>query len=164
MAKHKVKCPSCEQYFYREDEECVKVNNRYYHKRCYDETTKDDIIIDSIHCKMRELCGNAYNKKRIDAKISAYKKMGFTPIGIKRSLDYWYDIKKNDPTAAYGSIGIVEYVYNEAIDYWMQKEESKKQYNGTNFNKWKESLEPKVVHTNPTVTTRPKRLKLFHLE
>ena len=113
---------------------------------------------------MRELCGNAYNKKRIDSKISAYKKMGFTPIGIKKTLDYWYDIKKNDPSAAYGSIGIVEYVYGEAMDYWEEKEKSKHQYNETNFDKWKKSLEPKIIHTNSTVTTKPKRLKLFHLE
>ena len=42
--RFQVKCPICQQYFDRSVEEFVHFKNRYYHKRCFDQVDKIDIV------------------------------------------------------------------------------------------------------------------------
>ena len=48
---------------------------------------------------------------------------GRTPKGIYFTLRYFYDIKHGDKTKSSGSIGIVDYVYEDATKYWIAREE-----------------------------------------
>ncbi len=159
-----VKCHYCKKMFPKEETEYVCAGPQYYHKECYEKVKNENAVIIAIHDKMKKLCGKQYNKQKIDAKIAAYKKMGFTVAGVKKALDYWYDIRKEDPTKAYGSIAIVEYIYGEAADYWYAQEISKHQYDTTDFGSWKNSLESEKIIVSQTVTQKPKRLKLFELD
>ena len=163
MSKHTVKCPVCGEQFIREDVEYIHMKNRYYHKNCYEKMIADQETIENIHSKMRELCGDAYSKKRIDDKIVAYRQLGFSAEGIKKSLDYWYDVRQEDPANSYGSIGIVEYIYNEALEYWKEQEEQNNKFSNVDFDKLNESLQAVTVKVKPTHTIKPKRTKLFKL-
>ena len=73
------------------------------------------------------MCGNDYVKTRVENQIKENLKQGRTPEGILKSLEYWYDIQKHDPTEAHGGIGIVEYIYSDAQRYFDRKEQLKRQ-------------------------------------
>lgn len=135
-----VKCKYCggqvdkESYLYSRD-----TSGRYYHDSCYEkkkagysfnQSTKEEklpSIRELIHNKIRSLCGNDYVKTRVENQIKENLKQGRTPEGILKSLEYWYDIQKHDPTEAHGGIGIVEYIYSDAQKYFDRKEQLKKQ-------------------------------------
>ena len=50
------------------------------------------------------------------------KKYGYTYKGMFFSVKYFFEIKKNSWDKATGAIGIVPYVYQEATDYWVERE------------------------------------------
>lgn len=162
MAKQsQVKCPICEEKFYREDCEYKQVGRRYYHQKCYESQSEDIRLTQEIHEKMRSLLKDAYIKQKIDKQIKSYLEENKTLKGIKLTLDYWYDIKKNDPTKAMGGIGIVGYIYKEAQSYWTKKEER------VNCNKDIDlSCYDKIqtYQIKPSPIKKPKRVKLFNLD
>ena len=63
--RFQVKCPICQQYFDRSVEEFVHFKNRYYHKRCFDQVDKIDIVKQKIYDLMREVLGDKYSQARI---------------------------------------------------------------------------------------------------
>ena len=158
MAKQpKVKCPKCGVQFYREDCEYVQIGRRYYHAQCVD---KEDTALQEIHEKMSKLCGDAYSRSKITNQIKKYIAEGKTLDGILQSLCYWYDYKNSDPSKANGGIGIVGYIYDEAIKYFIDKE------NRENVNKDVDitEIESKTFVVYPMPITRPKRVRLFDLD
>ena len=80
--------------------------------------------------KMKELLGDEYVKTKVDKQIKEYKQEGKTSENILKALEYWYDIKKNSIEQANGGIGIVGYIYKEALDYFNNKERIQKQTDG----------------------------------
>ena len=58
----------------------------------------------------------------LDREWNRLVKKGRTPKGIYFTLRYFYDIKKNNPAKSNGSIGIVDYIYEEATNYWCSRE------------------------------------------
>lgn len=71
-----------------------------------------------------------YLNPRIRKQIKEYvEQYGFTYSGILKTLQYWYEVKKNDITKANGGIGIVPYVYTQAKNYyhslWLANEKNK---------------------------------------
>ena len=57
---------------------------------------------------------------RITLQIKKYMQdqPEYTYSGIRRTLEYFYDIKKNDISKANGNIGIVPWIYEEAKRYY----------------------------------------------
>lgn len=69
------------------------------------------------YCK--EIFGATANYAAIQKQIKEYiTKYGYTYSGILKTLQYWYEVKKNDNSKANGSIAIVPYVYNQALEYY----------------------------------------------
>jgi hypothetical protein len=157
-----VKCYYCGEMFTRVEGNYVAIKNRYAHKSCADAQQSNRIIIDMIHSKMRILCGATYNKTKIDRQIQALVKSGKTEVGILRTLDYWYDEKGNNAKDANGGIGIVEWVYGEALEYWDRKNKNNERYKNVDI---KEVLktEEKTYQVKPSKFQKPKKLKLFEL-
>lgn len=158
--RFQVKCPICQQYFDRSVEEFVHFKNRYYHKRCFDQVDKIDIVKQKIYDLMREVLGDKYSQARISQQINQFVKDGLSVNVIYKTLLYWYKVKESSAAKANGGIGIVPYVYEEALDYYEQKEKIRLR------NKNIEVIEPEaitvVVHPKPI--GRPKRLKLFPMK
>lgn len=88
------------------------------------------------------------------------EKNHYTYSGIHKALIYHFEIKKGDISKANGGIGIVEYVYQQAHDYyrsiWLaqQKNESK-------IEEIKNYLPEEKVIKIPIPQVRVKKRKLF---
>lgn len=128
----KVKCPVCQEQFYREDVPFIKIKNRYYHQSCYEAQEKEK----SEEEKERELL-TEYIKKlfnisvltvKINKQIKDLLEKNYSYKGIRMTLMYWFDVKGNSIEKANGGIGIVPYVYEQALIYWKSIWEAQ-QYN-----------------------------------
>lgn len=127
------KCVYCGESLDRNTEEWETTpNHRYAHKKCFDQKMqekkeKQEIAQYKIkiHEKVQEVCGVSYVKTRTEKQIKQYLLEGKTAEGIYKTLEYWYDIKHGDPAEAHGGIGIVPYIYEEAIQYWNKQEHMK---------------------------------------
>lgn len=121
--RRKVKCPGCGVYFYRDEEENILIKNRYWHKICYqqqqiknEQSAQAIIELDNYICK---LFGLDYVNARIKKQIKdCVEKYHYSYSGILKTLQYFFEIKKNPIEKANGGIGIVPYVYDDAKKYF----------------------------------------------
>lgn len=102
-------------------------NKKWAHENCARSHAKKENPDNKIHKKMKELLGDGYVKAKIDKQIKEYKQEGKTSENILKALEYWYDIKKNSVEQANGGIGIVGYIYKDALEYFNNKERIQKQ-------------------------------------
>ena len=164
MAKEiPVKCLYCGQEFYRSQTEWVKPRgNRYAHKECaMKEEVKQGVIL-QVHDKMKNILGVNYNKTKIDKQIKSLLKEGKTEIGILRTLEYWYDIKQSSPAQANGGIGIVPYVYGEAMNYFDRQKRYKEMQQTIDIDSYIDDT--KILKVSPKPIKKPIGVKLFNLE
>lgn len=126
--KHIVKCLYCGEQFDAQPEDenkiWVKPNaRRYAHLECHtkamSEKTQEDIDLENIYAKVKELEGVNYNYIRTKKVLeNMVKKFQYTYSSILKTLIYFYDVKKNKPKEGTGALGIVPYVYNDAYNYY----------------------------------------------
>lgn len=109
---------------------------------------------------IRTYLGPYYFYKKVSENLEAYSQMGITNDEIKSTLDYWYGEKKNDPAKSGGGIRIVEYVRNEAKEYWQNK--SKKEQAIKNMPEYSEPQIQQIV-IQKTPIKKPTRVRLFEL-
>lgn len=109
---------------------------------------------------IRNYLGPYYFYKKVSENLEAYSQMGITNDEIKSTLDYWYGEKKNDPAKSGGGIRIVEYVRDEARQYWEQKE--KKDRILASIPDY-QSPQVETVVVQKTPIKKPTRVKLFEL-
>lgn len=158
-----VKCLYCGEYVSKERFDVLQVGRRYAHQSCIQKDKVNQETKEKIHQKMRTVLGAAYTKTKIDNQLKNLIEGGRSPDGILKTLEYWYDIKGNDPKAANGGIGIVDYVYNEAQDYFKRKEENELRYKDVDIKSFMPTEEI-VYQTHPSPFKKPKRVKLFDLK
>ena len=126
MAKRMVKCPYCGQEFDANEEDYVKVINRYAHRLCY--LKRDQITIDDEEFweLIKKIFGPNYDYQEISRqRKSMIEKQKFSIRGIINSLLYWYEVKGNDTSQSNGGIGICPYIYEEAQKYGAYLEQQK---------------------------------------
>lgn len=164
MAKlPKVKCKYCDIAFYREDEEHVKVKNRYAHQSCHEKAmasqTKEDKDKEELFEYLKILFNGKYNfivvNRMLDKYINEYH---YTYSGIHKTLIYFYEVKKNPIDKANGSIGIVPYAYDEAKKYYKELADIEKKNAGK-----RENVLQAVARTIriPSPQIEKKKRKLF---
>lgn len=123
MAKAIVKCLYCGVQFDRLAEPCVKIKTRYAHEQCAKEHEEkipqekkdEEALKDYIKEKFKENANWALINKQLKTYISSGD---YTYKGILKTLQYWYDLKHNDISKAKGGLGIIPYVYGQALDYY----------------------------------------------
>lgn len=159
MAQHIVKCLYCGKTFDKREVEWVKPNgNRYAHKECAQKEELKKGIVLQIHEKMKSVLGAKYNKTKIDRQIKELTNQGKTVNGILQTLNYWYDVKGDDGSNAKGGIGIVEWIYGEALEYY----ERQKKYR--QLGKIEDYIDDEVTYKiKPKPITKPVGVKLFNL-
>lgn len=133
MAKHIVKCRVCGKEFDAQEEGknvswVLPSNKCYYHKNCYDEwkaksdvkaKNDDETYIDYIYDYLARDLKMPYDYFLCEAQRKNFmKKNHYTNKGIFFALKYFYDVQHGDCDKSNGGIGIVSYVYNDAIQYW----------------------------------------------
>lgn len=154
-----VKCPYCEKYFNKDKEEYIKIGRRYAHKSCVD---SDELWKAKINEKAKTALGSTYSKARVDKQITTFLSEGKTLEGIFLTLEYWYDIKKGSAEKAYGGIGIVPYVYDDAQNYYARQNKIKENISQVDLSQIVVPAENTIV-IKPTPIRKPKRMKLFSL-
>lgn len=125
-----VKCMYCGKSIDRNIEiGWSKANNtRYAHDICIQEHNANEEWLNKVLDYNKEKCGQSFVKSRTTKQFNDYIKDGKKGGDILNTLIYWYDIKKSDPQEAYGGIGIVDYIYDEACNWWQKRKESQERY------------------------------------
>lgn len=122
---HYVVCAVCKQRFDRDKYKAVLVSSRRYaHASCVgalspeeDKQEKDRQALEAYIIKLFDL---DHMDGRISLQIKKYMQehSEYSYSGIKRTLEYFYEIKHNPIDKANGGIGIVPWVYEEARRYF----------------------------------------------
>lgn len=175
MKQHIVKCKCCGKPFDLNKEQGVRVGKtRYGHASCYpdnkdlvpmgEETPKpaEDQDLVKLKAYITQIYGDKANWKLISKQLKDFKQNNnYSYSGILKSLTYFYDVKKNSIEKSKGGIGIVEYIYNEAYNYYLALFIAQNQ----NTNVSKESFlgNQKEIEIS-YVPRRNKRVKLFNMD
>ncbi|MCF8001665.1 MAG: hypothetical protein K9K76_07415 [Halanaerobiales bacterium] len=147
---HKVKCPVCEERFYKKDVDFIKKGRRYYHKDCLQKVEdKQDanslVYKEELFNLIKELFNIDYPTPRIIKQIKSFKNKGYTYFGMKKTLEYFFNLQDNSIKKARGGIGIIPYVYDEASEYY-KKIKLSKQSEDTEVESGVEVVRKKAPH------------------
>ena len=123
---HMVKCVVCGKKFDRDKIQAVQVSaRRYAHYSCCPEgelvplgDTVDPELV-KLETYIEQLLGDDYNPARVKKQIKDYKKeYNYSYSGMLKTLIWFYEIKGNSKEKANGGIGIIPFVYKEALNYY----------------------------------------------
>lgn len=140
---HYVICVKCGKRFDRDKVPChpsLSKKNRFEHDECPSEETNNEVIASTDFVlssppkvdtdkkefadKLTSLFGR--NTTRAWQQAEKYRKeLGYTYKGMAQALEYFYEIKENSIEKSNGGIGIIPYIYQEAIDFYKQIEEDR---------------------------------------
>lgn len=125
-------CAYCKKELSKKDADCVHVgNNKYVHLACKDlEDKREKTDKELLEEYIKKLFEISYIEPRVKGQINKYiDEYNYTYSGIRKALEYYYEIKKGDISRANGGIGIVPYVYKDAYNYhynlWLAKQKNK---------------------------------------
>jgi hypothetical protein len=122
MAKHLVKCFYCGQTFDAASEPYTKPRaNRYAHAACDQKAnankTQEEKDYEALIEYIKQLFGNP--NPRVWKQLKEYKDVyNYTYSGMLKTLIWWFEIKHGDIEKANGGIGIIPYVYDQALQYY----------------------------------------------
>lgn len=128
---HYCVCPKCNEKFNRDKIASVKINgNRYGHATCYPDI-KDILPVEvpkpapaepdlqDLKDYIAKLYGNKANWALITKQIKDFHtKEKYTYSGMKKALEYFYEVNHNSPDESNGGVGIIAFVYDQAYDYY----------------------------------------------
>lgn len=123
---HKVKCTVCGKIFDRDVTQAVKVSaRRYAHYRCHPEgelvplpnPVDEDLL--KLEQYAEQLLGEDFNLARVRKQIKEFKETyDYSYSGMLKTLIWFYEIKGNPIEKANGGIGIIPFVYKDALNYY----------------------------------------------
>ena len=122
---HYVVCAICKERFDRDKYPAVLVSSRRYaHASCAGKLTPEEKQKEDERKALETYIIKLFNLEHMDGRITLQIKKymqdhpEYTYSGIKRTLEYFYEIKGNSLDKANGGIGIVPWVYEEAKRYF----------------------------------------------
>ena len=165
---HYVKCPKCGETFDRDIIQAVRINGRRYgHAKCYPDNNNFVPLIEKkiseeqkIKNYAKSILKEQYVAARVNKQIKDFLAEGYTASGILKTLIYWYEIKHNDISKAMGGIGIVPYVYKQALDYYYNLYLAEM----ANVDKDIDEYRPKEIFISIDLPKKEKELKLWEDE
>lgn len=153
-----VKCPVCGQTFNREKEPFIKTNNgRYAHEACgkvLEKELKDKRMLE-------DYIKQIYRIERLSPLMwkqikRFHDELGFTYSGMAGTLVYFYNIQGHSTEKAKG-VGILEYTYQEAKEYYGKLAKVNKANEGQDF-----SIQSRTISI-PIPQAQKKRQRFFRL-
>lgn len=165
---HYVKCPKCGETFDRDIIQAVRINGRRYgHAKCYPDNNNFVPLVEKkiseeqkIKNYAKSILKEQYVAARVNKQIKDFLAEGYTASGILKTLIYWYEIKHNDISKAMGGIGIVPYVYKQALDYYYNLYLAEI----ANVDKDIDEYRPKEIFISIDLPKKEKELKLWEDE
>jgi hypothetical protein len=121
---HIVTCIYCKQKFDRDKVPFSKISERRYaHQACVAgtvvEKTKEEKDYDALIEYAKHLLKDTYNDARVRKQIKDFKEQyDYSFSGMLKSLIWFYEIKGNSTEKANSGIGIIPFVYNDALNYY----------------------------------------------
>ena len=120
-----VKCLYCEQQFNRNDPniEVKKVGRRYAHLQCWEQhmanMTKEEKDEMAFYVYVQQLFGSEYNYTLTKKLAERYHtESNYTYSGMLKTLKWYYEKEGHSLDKSNGSIGIIPYVYQQALNYY----------------------------------------------
>lgn len=123
---HMVKCTVCGKQFDRDKVQAVKVSaRRYAHYSCKPDgelvplakPVDEDLL--KLEAYIEDLLGKDYNHAKVKKQIKDFKNdYDYSYSGMLKTLVWFYDIKGNPKEKANGGIGIIPFVYKDALNYY----------------------------------------------
>lgn len=164
MAAHYVTCVYCGERFNRDKEPTTQISaRRYAHKECAEKheasKSQEEKDLEALEKYIMRLFDEPYVNARVRKQLKEYKEQyHFTYSGILKTLIYFYEIKGNSIEKANGGIGIIPFVYNDALKYYYALYLAKL----ANENKNIEIYKPKekIIEILPP-KIQPKRVRLL---
>ena len=165
---HYVKCPKCGETFDRDIIQAVRINGRRYgHAKCYPDNNNFVPLVEKkiseeqkIKNYAKSILKEQYVAARVNKQIKDFLAEGYTASGILKTLIYWYEIKHNDISKSMGGIGIVPYVYKQALDYYYNLYLAEM----ANVDKDIDEYRPKEIFIYIDLPKKEKELKLWEDE
>lgn len=125
MAAHKVKCRYCGKEFDTNIEPYHLLARRYAHMSCYEEylkkeaqDKKDEKDLESYVIKLFNIQTD-FLPNNLKKQINDFKTTyNYTYSGMLKTLHWWFDIKKNSVDESRNSLGIIPYIYKQALQYY----------------------------------------------
>ena len=122
---HYVVCTICKKRFDRDKYPAVLVSSRRYaHAVCAGALSEEETQKEKQRQELENYIIKLFNLEHMSGKITLQinrylqEHPEYTYSGIKRTLEYFYEIKKNPIEKANYSIGIVPWVYEDAKRYY----------------------------------------------
>ena len=139
---HKVICLYCKNQFDRDKEPTKQVSSRRYaHLECWqkhlENMTQEERDIEDFYEYVKKLFKEEYNYLLTKKLAERYvKENNYTYSGMLKTLKWYYEKEGHSTDKANGSIGIIPYVYNQALSYYynlyktqlLNKEKNVKKY------------------------------------
>lgn len=148
MARHLVKCLYCGKTFDANLEEYVKPRaNRYAHKACAEGQDQKEQEKEELQQYIKELFSITAITPKIRNQIKSYSEKGYSYTSMKKTLQYFFEVRGNSLEKANGGIGIIPWVWDEAMQYWKDIEESKEKNKDTKMEEF--VLPVREVHIKP---------------
>ena len=163
---HPVKCVYCGKKFDRDIEPTKSVSaHRYAHIQCWEEheanMSQEEKDIKAFYDYVKNLFKEDYNyiltKKLAERYI---KENNYTYSGMLKTLKWYYEKEGNSLDKSNGSIGIIPYIYKQALNYYYalyQAQLVNKEKNISNFILPKERI---INIESPRVYVRPPHMWL----
>ena len=132
-------------------------NNRYAHPKC----VANKYEMERARKRVISMCEkhiDNINYARINQQLNQLMNEGWSLDEIYKALAYWYEIKGGSSVKAAGGIGIVEYVINDALDFWKKYDDVKR-----SAKKVHDVEPPKEVTIKKHRIEMPTRFKLFEM-
>lgn len=125
MAKINVKCLYCGEVFDRNNSKIsfVKIKNRYAHTKCQEKyianISQEEKDIEAFFEYAKNLFGKSYNYLATKRMAEKYvKENNYTYSGMLKTLKWYYEKEGHSVDKSNGSIGILPYIYNQAMQYY----------------------------------------------
>ena len=156
-----VHCRVCKKSIDRnaETDGVMASRNYYFHKDCYDKWknsqsgSDDDYWILMIYDFLKRDLKVEYNYFMCEGQRIKYtKKNGYTNRGIYFTLRYFYEVKNGDWEKGHGGLGIIPYVYKDAMEYWSNHEQRQSEI----LEQVLAQAEERAARTTIKVTRQPK--------
>lgn len=149
------KCPQCGQHI-KKDEEYIVSNKRRYHAKCFDNINKEKNDYKNLMSYIKNLFNDKVNYGMVGRQIKEYvEKYSMTYEDIQYCLYYYFEVKKNNIST--NTIGIVPYIYAEALAHKKKNEKINQNISNTNFNiQYEEkNIKIKVPQRKPLIQIKP---------
>ena len=121
---HYVTCLYCKKQFDRDKIPVKKVSaRRYAHIECWEEhqknMTQEERDIENFYDYVKKLFDKDYNYILTKKLAERYvKENNYTYSGMLKTLKWYYEKLGKSTDKSNGSIGIIPYVYNQAMNYY----------------------------------------------